>query len=62
MPPSDTKEADDMKKEYVSPVIKSEELMTKDVLISSTPDNQNVQYEQNSLLRTMMDFAFGNDD
>ncbi|MEE3333142.1 MAG: hypothetical protein VZR54_02570 [Ruminococcus sp.] len=51
-----------MKKEYVSPVIKSEELMTKDVLISSTPDNQNVQYEQNSLLRTMMDFAFGNDD
>lgn len=47
-----------MKAKYVSPSLKSEELTAQDVLLSSTPDNDTVQYEQDSLLNTMADFIF----
>ena len=50
-----------MKKEYISPIVTTEELITQDVLISSTPDNSNQQLGQvgqTSLLKEMGNFGF----
>ena len=51
-----------MKKEYMSPSLKVENLFTEDVLTTSTPDNDTIQmspgYEQNSLISSIGDFVF----
>lgn len=51
-----------MKKEYISPTIKTEALTSKDVLITSTPDNENLQaspnFNQSTLFSSIVDFVF----
>ncbi len=50
-----------MKKEYISPAIKTEDLVTQDTLYTSKPDNSNQDYSsdiQTSFLRELPNFFF----
>lgn len=47
-----------MKKHYTSPIISVEELEKHDILCSSANDNDTLQYEQDSLLKSLANFDF----